>query len=83
MAVIEEARAQLTPAEKVARARRARLLLKRVVRIPLACGTCFGTNLNEEEGQIDCLSCGRKASATTLHTIRRQRIDRYIRTGEL
>lgn len=74
----------VTPAEKVERARRVQQLASGTVRIPLACGDCFGTNLDRGElrTEVKCLSCGRVATEKTLHTIRRQRIARFIRTGD-
>ena len=77
-------RASVTPAEKLARIRRAKQLAEGSVRIPLACGHCYGTTLHEEDkGEAHCAGCGRSSKIKTLHTIRKQRIARFIRTGDL
>jgi uncharacterized Zn finger protein (UPF0148 family) len=75
---------KVEPAERLARAQRVQKLANGTVRIRLACAHCYGTNLYQDApGEIRCVTCGRTTREKLAHTIRRQRISRYIRTGDL
>lgn len=74
---------ELAPAERVVRQLRLRQLARGEVRIPLACPHCYGTSLDaESKGVVACVSCGRRSREKQVHTTRRQRIARFIRTGD-
>lgn len=72
-------------AERLARRGRVKQLVDGTVRIPLACAFCFGSSLDRGElaSEASCIKCGRTSKVTKLHTIRRQRIERFIRTGDV
>jgi hypothetical protein len=72
---------KLTPTQRVQIAKRVRKFRSGEVEIPMTCPTCFSKSLHRNEGGVICLTCGRKASMEKVHTIRRQRIKRYLEDG--
>lgn len=79
-------RPELTPAQRVAAARRARQIKSGEVRVPLACPTCFSSSLAQNEAQeagVLCLSCGRVTKEALVKRIRQQRIRRFLLDGAL
>lgn len=82
MAAVTTAK-EVAPAERLARLARAGELANGTVRIPLACVHCFSPNLDEETwGEAQCVACGRTMKVSAVHTIRKQRIARFLRTGD-
>jgi len=75
--------ATVTPAPSIPMVMRAHRLARGDVRIPFVCGKCGSRNLDtNEDRDISCLNCGRSTTRGQLRQMRRQRMQRYIKTGE-
>jgi len=84
MAVATMPKERVSPAERLARINRAKQVESGAVRIPLACPRCQSRTLDGSgDLGVRCVHCGHPASEARMHTLRRQRITRYLRTGEL
>lgn len=74
--------AAITPAERLARNRRAQQLARHEVRIDPACPHCLSTRIGTRDGEVRCEACGRPTTEKLVRQIRRQRLSRFIRTGD-
>ena len=76
---------RFTPAERLAQIKRLKQLLTGDVRIPLVCARCIGSSSLDRDSDLGarCIKCGHGSSEVQMHAKRRQRIGRFLRTGEL